>query len=82
MNVFPLQCIFLNLVVNDNAWVVIILFDLVNIYTSLSVNILLGGFIMSHTKQSYISALKSALHYLLNNIPDVLIKISDDISLM
>jgi hypothetical protein len=38
MNVSPLQCIFLNLVVNDDAWVVTILFDLVNVYAYLSVN--------------------------------------------
>jgi hypothetical protein len=50
MNVFPLQCIFLNLVVHDDAWVGTILFDLVNTYASLSVNTLLGGFITSHTK--------------------------------
>jgi hypothetical protein len=47
---FPLQGTFLNLVVNDDALVVTILFDLVNVYASLSVNTLLGGFIMSHTK--------------------------------
>jgi hypothetical protein len=47
---FPLQGTFLNLVVNDDALVVTILFDLVNVYASLSGNTLLGGFIMSHTK--------------------------------
>jgi hypothetical protein len=34
-NVFPLQCIFLNLVVNDDAWVVT-LSDLVKVYAYLS----------------------------------------------
>jgi len=32
MNLFPLQSIFLNFVVNDDAWVVTISFDLVNVY--------------------------------------------------
>jgi hypothetical protein len=38
MNVSSLQCIFLNLVVNDDAWVVTILFDFLNVYAYLSVN--------------------------------------------
>jgi len=50
MNLFPLQSTFLNLVVNDDAWMVTILFDLVNVYAYLSINTLLEGFVMSHTK--------------------------------